>query len=151
MKTLKVMNMIKSVAKLLGVGLVFVALTTNAAMSNKQKADIEKRIKPVGSVCVQGDSSCGALASAAGAGAAAKKSPEEIYKSHCIACHGTGAAGAPKFGDKAAWKPHIAKGIKTLHQHAIHGFKGMPPKGLCMDCTDDEIKATVDYIVAHGK
>ena len=51
------------------------------------------------------------------------------YRTACFACHGTGAAGAPKTGDKAAWKARIAQGMKTLNDHAIKGFKGMPAKG----------------------
>ncbi|MCK4709380.1 MAG: cytochrome c5 family protein, partial [Gammaproteobacteria bacterium] len=50
------------------------------------------------------------------------------YQSACFACHGTGAAGSPKFGDKGAWKNRIAQGMGTLFDHAINGFKGMPAK-----------------------
>ena len=60
---------------------------------------------------------------------AAKRS----YNMACVACHGAGVAGAPKFGDKAAWAPRIAKGADTLHEHAIEGFQGtagfMPAEG----------------------
>lgn len=73
----------------------------------------------------------------------------------CFACHGTGAAGAPKVGDKAAWKSHIAKGKATLYKHAIHGFKGskgfMPAKGGRSDLTDAQVKAAVDYMVSMSK
>ncbi len=80
---------------------------------------------------------------------------EKTYKAACFACHGTGAAGAPKFGDKAAWGPRIAKGLDTLHTHALKGFKGkkgfMPAKGGRADLSDADVKAAVDYMVAHGK
>ena len=120
-----------------------------SAMSAEKKAGITKRIAPVGIVCVEGDSQC-AVASAAPAGGA-PRSGEEIYGANCVACHGTGAAGAPKFGDKAAWAPHIAKGKDTLHKHALEGFQGMPAKGLCSNCSDTEIFATVDYMMSKSK
>ncbi len=77
------------------------------------------------------------------------------FQQTCFACHGTGAAGAPKAGDKAAWAPHIAKGKETLYKHAINGFKGtkgfMPAKGGRTDLSDDAVKAAVDYMVSISK
>lgn len=89
------------------------------------------------------------------AGQAFAANGEATYKQVCFACHGTGAAGAPKAGDKAAWKEHIAKGKKTLYKHAIHGFKGkkgfMPAKGGRTDLSDDAVKGAVDYMVSISK
>jgi cytochrome c5 len=116
------------------------------AQTDAQKAAIAERIKPAGNVCLQGDAKCGAAAAAAG-----PRSGEDIYKTSCLACHGTGAGGAPKLGDKAAWAPRIAQGMDTLYTHAIGGIRGMPMKGTCMNCSDDDIKATVDYIVKGSK
>lgn len=80
---------------------------------------------------------------------------ESTYKTACFACHGTGAAGAPKFGDKAAWADRVKKGLDTLHKHAIHGFKGskgfMPAKGGRADLSDADVQAAVDYMVEHSK
>ena len=78
-------------------------------------------------------------------------SGEQIYKTKCFACHSTGAAGAPKIGDKKAWAPRIAQGMDVLFQHAKNGFKAMPPKGTCMDCTDEQLKSAVEYIVSQSK
>ena len=75
---------------------------------------------------------------------------EELFKTTCIACHGTGAAGAPKFGDKAAWAPRIAQGIPTLVQHAIQGKNAMPPRG-GSNASDAQIKAAVEYMVNASK
>jgi cytochrome c5 len=83
---------------------------------------------------------------AAGAGA----SGEALYKQTCFACHGTGAAGAPKFGDKAAWAPRIAKGMPTLMDHATKGFNAMPPKG-GSSAPDAEVRAAVEYMVNAAK
>ena len=80
---------------------------------------------------------------------------ETVYKSVCRTCHGTGVAGAPKSGDKAAWAGPISKGMDTLNEHAIKGFKGkkgmMPPKGGRSKLSDDEVKAAVAYMVNASK
>ena len=88
---------------------------------------------------------------AAGGAAAVARSAEDIYSGFCAGCHATGAAGAPKDGDKAAWAPRIAQGIDTVYKHAIQGFNAMPPKGMCSDCSDDDIKGVVDLMVKHVK
>ncbi|MES2917371.1 MAG: cytochrome c5 family protein [Pseudomonadota bacterium] len=115
-----------------------------------QRATIE-RIKPVGAVCVEGQPCEGvaaAAAPAAGAAGGAPRAGDVVYNASCAACHGTGAAGAPKVGDKGAWGPRIAQGKPTLYKHAIGGIRAMPPKGMCMTCSDDEIKAAVDYMTS---
>lgn len=78
-----------------------------------------------------------------------------VYEQACFACHGTGAAGAPKMGDAAAWAPRIGKGVETLYTHAIDGFTGetgvMPPKGGRADLSDAQVKAAVDYMLSQSK
>jgi cytochrome c5 len=69
----------------------------------------------------------------------------------CSLCHAAGLAGAPKYGDKAAWKPRIAQGLPTLHEHAIKGIRTMPPKGGSATLSDAEVGAAVDYMVSHSK
>jgi cytochrome c5 len=123
--------------------------------------EVAERIKPVGQVAVAGQDNS-ALTIAPPPGAAAKPAAaalpangEETYKAVCSACHGTGAAGAPKFGDKAAWAPRIALGTDTLHQHALEGFKGssgfMPPRGGRPDLTDQLVTEAVDYMAAQAR
>ncbi|WP_322011775.1 c-type cytochrome [Paraburkholderia sp. J12] len=92
-----------------------------------------------------------AAAPAAPAAASPARSGESVYGSVCFACHGTGAAGAPKLGDKAAWLPRISEGDATLLHHALLGFKAMPPRGGCSDCSDADIKAAVAYMTAKSK
>jgi len=118
------------------------------ALTDKQKKEVEGRIKPVGTECLEGDSTCGGAVAAAGGKA---KSGEEVVSGTCQMCHGAGVGGAPKIGDKAAWSPRIAQGVNTLHDHAIAGIRAMPPKGTCSACSDDEIKAAVDYMVSKSK
>lgn len=116
-----------------------------------ERATVE-RIKPVGSVCVEGKECAGVATSAAApAAGGAARSGEQIYGANCAGCHGAGVMGAPKFGDKGLWAPRIAKGKDTLYKSALGGFKAMPPKGMCMNCSDAEIKATVDYMVGKAK
>lgn len=74
-----------------------------------------------------------------------------VYGTACFVCHGTGAAGAPKLGDKAAWAPRIAQGMDTLVHNAITGKNAMPPKGGRMDLADEDIHAAVAYLVSEGQ
>jgi cytochrome c5 len=89
-----------------------------------------------------------AAAPAAASGAGGKA--ETIYKATCMACHGAGVLGAPKFGDKAAWTPRAAKGKPALYTNAINGFKMMPPRGGNPALKDDELKAVVDYMLSKA-
>ena len=94
------------------------------------------------------------IVTAAAAPAAPSSGPrdgETVFKGACFACHDTGAAGAPKRGDKAAWEPRIAQGFDTLRKHAIEGFTGkagmMPPRGTCATCSDEEIENAIHYMI----
>lgn len=75
---------------------------------------------------------------------------EKLYKSVCFACHAAGVAGAPKFGDKAAWAPRMADGIDAMVQIAIHGKGAMPPRG-GSQATDAEMRAAVEYMAQAAK
>lgn len=92
-----------------------------------------------------------ASASASAPAAAAADPGKKLFESACTTCHTAGIAGAPKFGDKAAWAPRIAQGKPTLYDHALHGFKGMPPKGMAATASDADVKAAVDYMVSAAK
>jgi cytochrome c5 len=132
-------------------GAALIAISASALEpTESQRAEITERIAPEGEVCLQGDSDCGGAAAPAGGGA---RSGEDVYNSACMACHSTGAGGAPKLGDAAAWADRIAKGNDTLYQSGINGVAGtgMIPKGGCMSCSDEEITAAVDYIVAGSQ
>jgi len=75
---------------------------------------------------------------------------KKVYDSTCQMCHAAGVAGAPKFGDKAAWAPRIAEGKAKMYDIALHGKGAMPPKGTYAG-SDDEVKAAVDYMAAAAK
>lgn len=128
-----------------------VALSASAQeLSDRQRSSIEERIKPVGEVCLLGDTSCGGPAVAASSG---PRTGEEVYNAACMACHSTGAGGAPKYGDAVAWADRIAKGDDVLHESGIKGVPGtgMMAKGGCMACSDEEVMAAVDYMIAGSQ
>ena len=75
---------------------------------------------------------------------------QKIYQSSCQACHVAGIAGAPKLGDKEAWAPRIAKGNDALFLSVKNGLKAMPPKGTCMSCSEDELRAAMEYMIEQG-
>ena len=121
---------------------------------------IAKRIAPVAKVAIDPNAPAPAPAAPAPAPAAAPVavaaapaagSGKATYDTVCMACHSTGAAGAPKLGDKAAWAPRIKTGLDTLHSVAIKGKGAMPPKGGNAALSDDAVKAAVDYMVAAAK
>lgn len=76
---------------------------------------------------------------------------KEIYESKCSVCHASGAAGAPILGNVKDWEPRIKQGMNILYDHALNGFNSMPKKGTCMSCTDEQVKAAVDYLVDNSK
>ena len=75
-----------------------------------------------------------------------------IFGNLCSGCHGSGAGGAPTL-DHAHWDARIAKGKDTLHKHAIEGFQGaagvMPAKGGNPALTDEQVMATVDWMLGN--
>jgi cytochrome c5 len=83
--------------------------------------------------------------------AAGKADGKKVYESTCFACHGTGVANAPKFGDKSAWGPRIARGMKALYNTALNGKGPMLPRGGNPNLSDAEVKAGVDYMVGAAK
>ena len=115
---------------------------------------IAKRIKPVGSVCVEGQPCAKAAASSTDTAATGSSgaSGEATFNKVCSTCHKTGVAGAPRFGSYKDWEPRIAQGMDKLYDAAIHGLApGMPAKGTCFTCTDAQLKAAVDYMVDAAK
>jgi len=76
------------------------------------------------------------------------KTGEEVYKAVCVTCHGTGAAGAPKFGNKDDWAPRISQGFDTLLKTALSGKGAMPPRGGTSpdDVSDYEIARAIVYM-----
>lgn len=106
------------------------------------EAEISARIKPMVTLAeIRGDGSA-----AAAAPVVAQKSPKQLFDGVCTACHSTGAAGAPKVGDKAAWQPRFAKGEASLLNSAKNGKGAMPPRGGSA-YSDDELKSVISYML----
>lgn len=135
--------------RVLAVVLLGFGITAGAVMASVED-EIRARIQPVGEVCLQGDE-CGSAAAATETASSGPRSGGEVYDAVCMACHTTGAAGAPVIGDAGAWGPRIDQGMETLINHAINGYNAMPAKGGCASCPDEEIEAAVEHIVAESK
>lgn len=131
--------------------------------SPKAAAAVSARVAPVGAVYA-GDTGRAAMQAAQEATKAAAAAQvayggttdgKAIFGELCHACHEKGVAGAPIVGDKAAWAPRVAEGLDTLVKHAIDGFTGktgiMPAKGGNPALTDEQVKATVTWMVDQVK
>ncbi|NND69660.1 MAG: cytochrome c5 family protein [Halioglobus sp.] len=132
---------------------LFAAFSVAAVeLTDAQRDAISERIRPAGESCLEGDSSCGGAAGPANGGGVAR-SGEEVYNAACLACHTTGAGGAPMIGDTVAWADRIAKGMDVLYDSGVNGVPGtaMMVKGGCMDCSDEEFNAAVDFIVESSQ
>jgi len=107
-------------------------VTSGRKGENADSKAVVERIRPVGSLQV--------------AGPRVAMSGEQVYEQVCKTCHGAGLAGAPKFGDKAAWTNILKQGDKVVFAHAIEGYKAMPPKGGNPDLPNDEVHAAVVHM-----
>jgi cytochrome c5 len=87
-----------------------------------------------------------AIALALSAAGAVAQPDMAKYDKSCKVCHATGAAGAPKTGDAAAWEPRLAKGMDALLVSVNNGLNAMPPKGMCFDCTNEDYTALITYM-----
>jgi cytochrome c5 len=122
--------------------LLLVSLVLNEAKVDPAAltpAAVAERLQPVGRV------EFGA-ASGAGGGAAVARSGEEIFKATCAACNETGAAGAPKVGDNAAWATRVKEPFAKLLKDAINGIRAMPPRGGNPDLSDQDMARAVAYM-----
>jgi cytochrome c5 len=138
------------IKKLLGILVIGGLLTASGfafSQSSQLTAELKERLAPVGTLCKAGES-CAAAPVAVSSG---PRSAKEVYDGSCTTCHGLGVAGAPKIGDAADWGNRLNQGIETLYTHAIQGINAMPPMGLCTTCSEDEIRAAVDYMLENSK
>ncbi|MGY2397720.1 c-type cytochrome [Pseudomonas sp. SDO5271_S396] len=70
----------------------------------------------------------------------------QVYDTSCKLCHANPASGAPLTGDRTAWSPRVAQGADTLLDHSINGYNGMPPMGLCMQCSEEQFVALISFM-----
>lgn len=151
--------MSKKTAALMATLGLSLAISTSMNASTSDDLIIKNISMYSGQICLAGDANCDAnMASASDTAteatetavvevAAAGRSGEEIYNKSCLACHMTGVAGAPKIGDGQMKARFDEKGMDGLLATSISGINAMPPKGTCFDCSDDELKAAIQYMV----
>lgn len=113
------------------------AFRSGAGTDALSDAQVERRIAPIAQVEVKDANAPRTY-----------KTGEEVYKAVCMTCHGTGAAGAPKFGSKDDWAPRISQGFDTLLKTALAGKGAMPPRGGTSpdDVSDYEIARAIVYM-----
>ena len=100
-------------------------------------------------VCLAG---CGEGGPADAGAAQAAHPGEQTYTRFCFSCHAAGIAGAPKVGNAEQWAPRIAKGADALLRSSITGIApGMPARGLCTQCTDQELADAIDFMISRSR
>lgn len=111
--------------------------------------DIAERLRTPAKVCLVGEPcvTTGTVLSSL----TAPKSPADTYNTYCVACHATGVSDSPILGDSSVWQPRIEKGIEALYTSSIGGLGLMPAKGTCISCSDDELRAVVDYMIEQSQ
>jgi len=160
------LTMVISVLVLIAIAIFLISklvstLTIHTDDDSRRISTIDERIKPVYRVAVAATSAEATAAPttpaapAPAAGGATVSGPvdlakgKQVFSSVCMACHATGAAGAPKVTDKAAWEPRAAQGVDTLVNHAIKGIRGMPAKGGNPSLSDGDINNAVHYMLSE--
>lgn len=159
-------SLIIGVLVIFAIGIFILAMTVSSQTQEvfvregaEYQALVAERIKPVGEVYLPGDEQAATAptvdAVAEPEPVAAARSGPDVYNMACLACHSTGAGGAPMVGDVAAWTSRIAQGMDVLNDHAINGFTGeagiMLPKGGRADLSDQEVMDAVAYMVAESQ
>jgi len=129
------------------ISMATIAYASDSRLYSDSPEAISARIAPVGQVNIKSD---GTPAPAAAPTKTAAAKPvnhgEEIYNKYCVVCHSAGVAGAPKAHDKDAWAPRIKVGLDNLVASAIKGKNAMPPKGTCVECTPEDIRAAIEFM-----
>ena len=149
----KDMNITGSVSALIGVALLVALIYTLTAGRFESdevtvpEAIMTERLAPIGKVNTD-VAAVAAPAAPAGAAAASGDPGEALYNRVCQACHAAGVAGAPLLGNKEAWQPRVDQGEAALLQSVVNGKGAMPPKAGCTDCSEDELKAAIDFMLS---
>ena len=122
---------------------LLVLLFSQEFLSDSYEDEVRKRLgllknKPMATMASDSDAS---------ESVAAGRTGEAVYNLGCAACHTAGLAGAPMFANQAQWEGRLEKGLETLTNNAYNGYNVMPAKGLCMDCSLEEIERSVQYML----
>ena len=125
---------------------VLLALATLGLGASDAKKAIEKRIAPVGQVCLE-DQDCAQEVKIVASIQGGMRSGKEVYDTACTTCHAIALAGAPKFGDRVSWGERANEDLDHLVETVINGLGGMPPMGMCMNCSQEELTNAVQYML----
>ena len=122
---------------------LLVLLFSQEFLSDSYEDEVRKRLgllknKPMVTMASDSDAS---------ESVAAGRTGEAVYNLGCAACHTAGLAGAPMLANQAQWEGRLEKGLETLTNNAYNGYNAMPAKGLCMDCSLEEIERSVQYML----
>ena len=122
---------------------LLVLLFSQEFLSDSYEDEVRKRLgllknKPMVTMAADSDAS---------ESVAAGRTGEAVYNLGCAACHTAGLAGAPMLANQAQWEGRLEKGLETLTNNAYNGYNAMPAKGLCMDCSLEEIERSVQYML----
>ena len=122
---------------------LLVLLLSQEFLSDSYEDEVRKRLgllknKPMVTMASDSDAS---------ESVAAGRTGEAVYNLGCAACHTAGLAGAPMLANQAQWESRLEKGLETLTNNAYNGYNAMPAKGLCMDCSLEEIERSVQYML----
>ena len=122
---------------------LLVLLFSQEFLSDSYEDEVRKRLgllknKPMVTMATDSDAS---------ESVAAGRTGEAVYNLGCAACHTAGLAGAPMLANQAQWEGRLEKGLETLTNNAYNGYNAMPAKGLCMDCSLEEIERSVQYML----
>lgn len=136
---------------MIAAGFIGESLDQEKSNDPMRMAAVERRVAPVGRVRIAGEeppvAQQAAAAPVAVATTAGPRSGPEVYQAACLACHASGAAGAPKTGDKAAWEPRVGAGVEQLVKTVISGKGAMPARAGNPTLTDEEIRAAVEHML----
>ena len=122
---------------------LLVLLFSQEFLSDSYEDEVRKRLgllknKPMVTMASDSDAS---------ESVAAGRKGEAVYNLGCAACHTAGLAGAPMLANQAQWEGRLEKGLETLTNNAYNGYNAMPARGLCMDCSLEEIERSVQYML----
>lgn len=144
--------MIDLKSRLMKVALVVLGITLAGSLWAQQSRTqiIAERLAAVDNVCLAGEA-CAATAGATLAQADAGFDVEGTYRQYCAMCHDSGMVGAPLLNDTTFWSARIDEiGYDTILQNAISGINAMPPRGMCMDCGDEQLDELVTYLLGDA-
>lgn len=136
--------------------ILLIAISVSAwAFDDLQRQQMEARIKPIGQVSVQengsSESTLNLPKNEAQPGQAKENPGQAIYEQYCSVCHRDGIAGAPKFREKADWQSRLdKKSLDELVASAVKGINAMPAKGTCVDCTEDDLKQAIQFMLPQS-